>query len=101
MTDQELSDQTVPVEVISDHDHAIPDQGIVFEQMVSSVPADKYKRSCCAPMCDSGTVSRTDEVSFHRFPYDESKRIEWIACFPDIEWKFTKSGRLCSKHFLK
>ena len=71
-SDESLDDQTVPT-------------------------STTYKRTCTAPLCGSDD---RENISFHRFPPDEERLTRWISQFPNIQWKFCKSGRLCSKHFL-
>ena len=59
----------------------------------------RKKKSCCAPGCTSGTVVCADDVTFHSFPKDESRRRLWAQRVPLVNWTPPKDARLCSKHF--
>ena len=59
---------------------------------------DKKHRKCSGPGC---TSTDNESLTFHRFPKNESKLRRWIGSFPNVPWKFVKSGRLCEKHFEK
>ena len=57
----------------------------------------KAKKSCCGPECD--TDSDDPVHTLHRFPGNNEALTKWLSQFPNIEWTYVKSGRLCSKRF--
>ena len=59
----------------------------------------KSKITCCAPKCNSGKSDLQDQVSWHKIPTDADRNTRWISSFPKLEWTYSASSRLCSKHF--
>ena len=53
----------------------------------------KSKNTCCVKVCNSGRKDCNDDVSWH------DVKEGWIPYFPNIEWKYSSSSKLCSKHF--
>ncbi len=88
--DSSFSDEAPVFPTVSDSDEATrADQTVPISA--------RCKRRCIAPLCSSDD---RENITFHRFPHDEERLTKWISQFPSMQWKFCKTGRLCSKHFL-
>ena len=54
--------------------------------------------TCCVPGCYSNT-KRDQELSFHKFPKDESMKLKWINAIKRKDFIPGEHHRVCSLHF--
>ncbi|XP_045541258.1 zinc finger protein 737-like [Papilio machaon] len=56
---------------------------------------------CCAPNCknDSRQLSKSQGITFHVFPMEQSLRTSWLKALGKESWEAKERSAVCSEHF--
>ncbi|KPJ00466.1 Zinc finger protein 709 [Papilio xuthus] len=56
---------------------------------------------CCAPNCknDSRQLSKSQGITFHVFPMEQSLRASWLKALGKETWEAKERSAVCSEHF--